>query len=288
MIRTILSLVFLFLTSFSQSESSHSPKNFEIKIDEEISGAVFELVVNNSDNIKTEYQKISAFKNYPFQPASLFILSDVLLNRRQIENIRKSSAKLFEDCETTTVDYVDSLNLFQNHVMKIGKYTFVIYGNQTNNINFISIQNDELESIFEIDSINNLIETKELLLDQLIRYSNEEDYKLPGKYIAGFNQLGLMQREIMSIPVLSTEESDTLFNISSIITEDLVKILNDARDEILKSYSNSTLKKRLSFNEYFCLWNQVLIRDITNKLIETGYVTIPASRNFNYILKIVN
>jgi hypothetical protein len=90
--------------------------------------------------------------------------------------------------------------------------------------------------------------------------------------IAGFNELGLMQREIMSIPILTKGDYISLHNIASIITEDLIKLLK-------RKNGGSP-----SADNKFLINYKKLADDVTNKLIEYGYIKIPAPRNFNYIV----
>lgn len=258
-------LLFFFLISLQISGQTQN-KLIEEKscYDSNLVNQITGLIVNNLDSIKTEYYKIDAFKNYPFQTASLFILSGIMLNQQQFENTAGVQNDL---CNSSRTDAA-----YKTKSQKIGKYNFYLYGEYTDSLNFITINKIQLENIFQISVSGNLIIEKEKLLDELIKYSKENDFYLTENKIAGFNELGLMQREIMSIPILTKGDYISLHNIASIITEDLIKLLK-RKNGGFPSADNK-----------FLITYKKLADDVTNKLIEYGYIKIPAPRNFNYIV----
>lgn len=269
--------LFVFLTNHSYSQN-----HFEFNVSDTEINEVCELIIENLDTIRTEYQKIEALQDYPFQTASLFTLSNVMLNHWQLKII---GDKFFENSKNVEFTF-DSNNFYTNQLTRLGKYNYGLYGNQLNNINFITIDSGELKNIFSIEITESVIKTKEYLLDELFTYFKEEEYKLSQNKIDGFNELGLMQREIISILVLTEKDDELLTQLASIISKNLIKFLNDNKSKISLSYGSSHNHKNISFHEYFYLWYQSLIREVTDRLINLGFIKTPFAGNFNYVVLI--
>lgn len=258
-------LLFFFLISLqisgqTQNKFAEEKPCYDSNFVNQITG----LIINNLDSIKAEYYKIDAFENYPFQTASLFILSGVMLNQQQFENNAGVQNDLYNSSRIAVA--------YKTKSQKIGKYNFCLYGSYTDSLNFITINKIQLENIFQISVSDHLIIEKEKLLDELIKYSRENDFYLTENKTAGFNELGLMQREIMSIPILTKKDYCSLHNIASIITEDLAKLLK-GKNNRFPSAANK-----------FLIAYKKLADDVTNNLIKFGYIKIPAPRNFNYVV----
>ena len=243
------------------------------------------LIIENLDTIKTEYYKINAFKDYPFQTASLFVLSNVMLNEWQLPAI---SSLLYNKTDSPKrynqeLDFYSSkLGEYKHVIKKLGKYYYGLYGKETGNTNFITINKEELQSIFAIDAAN-VDKTKELLLDKLIRYSEDDNFFLDENLVAGFNELGLMQREIMSIPKLNVNDREALYGLSAIIENDLLNLLENHLPGLKEDYSKSDQTSKKPFNDHFKKWYMSILSQTTENLIELGYIKVPTPRNFNFI-----
>ncbi len=267
----------------AQSNKNNFDSNLPLKTDDVLAETITNLIVENIDTIKAMYYKVEGLKNYPFQTASLFVLGDVMMLSHQLDKINFTLFKKSIVNNSFGASAYDSTVLTTKQA-SFGKYEYCVFGNQTNNINFITIDRTQLETIFNIEVKTTITETKELLLDELICYSKEERYNLPTNLIDGFNELGLMQREIMSIPVLTKYDYTELLNVSAIIENRLIYVLEKNYDKVYEQYYNSSFEQVFSFQEYFNLWCNYLSTNITNRLIDLGYIKIPAPRNFNYII----
>lgn len=278
---------FMFVVLSLQLTFAQPRKSIE---ESDLADSISQLIIDNIAQIKNEYHKIGVFENYPFQTASLFVLSNVMLNHWQLGHLQKALfAKdsfdlsiLFDNYDEVII--CDSLNYFDNLFIKIGKYYYGLYGNHLNDENFITISKEELEAKFGLSSEENLNFAKENLLDELIKYNNELDYQISDQNIAAFNELGLMQREIMSIPVLSQSEYDSLYNVASIITDDLIMLLDNKKEELIDNWESINHDNAVSFKQYFICWYKQVVAKVTNQLIDIGYIKIPVARNFNYVI----
>ena len=273
-----LVLAVLLLLSFNCNVIAQSNKSsLKFEIDPQLVEQITNLVVNNIDTIKIEYSKTEGLRCHPFAPASLFVLSDVCLANWQLENINQS---IFKTAYSNGLTSENSRNIFEQRTEKIGKYLFGIYGNRLCNINFSSLDKRTIQSVFGISPENSLEKTKEHLLDELIQYSVEYSYRLPQNLIDGFNELGLIHREIMSTPVLTNADNNALFNIAGIITVDLISILERQQSKVKSSYAQRSRKQDISYQEYFNAWDKSLVKEATNMLVDLGYIKIPTPRNF--------
>lgn len=271
--RLPLLVLLIFLSNEVPAQGS-SQKSIAPCDSSSVVNSITELIATNLDTIKAEYYKINAFKDYPFQTASLFILSGVLLNDWQLALMKDRTEH--KDSISFT-DFSRDSSIYKNRIENIGKYYFGLYGRYTEQTCFITIDKNQLGNIFQISVSESLVREKENLLDDLMRYSKDENFFLPENKIAGFNELGLMQREIVSIPILTKKDYNSLYNVSSIITYDLIKITEKC---LGKRPSNNDSS---SANDYINSYKR-LSAQVTEKLIELGYIKIPGPRNFNYII----
>ena len=163
------------------------------------------------------------------------------------------------DCENNKPD---SGRLYIHRLERIGNFKFGIYGNETENVNFLTIGDEETAKIFSLNTTDELSVSKVELLKQLLDYAAITDYQLDENLISGFNELGLMQREIASIPIIKQEDLPLLRGLAAIITKELLQLL---KTEKVNCYKN-------------------LVRDVTDLLIDEGYIKIPVHRNFNFVI----
>ncbi|MCZ7602722.1 MAG: hypothetical protein M5R37_07635 [Melioribacteraceae bacterium] len=282
----LLLLIFLFVSS-----TFFAKQNELINIDQ-ISNKIVGIIAGNLDEIKKEYHKIEVFKNYPFQTASLFVLSNVMINHWQANLLRNEffasdsmNSSIIKQ-NFSEINFADSTSLYNNVFMRIGKYYYGVYGNRFDVQNFLSINNDDIELMFDIKINEDQLKTKEYLLDELIKYNNELEYQLSKQMIAAFNELGLMQREIMSIPVLTMNEYNALYNVANIITDELVILLQDYKNEWFIEWGNQNTDTPITFLHYFFERYNLVVTETTNKLIDLGYIKVPVPRNFNYVILI--
>lgn len=256
---------------------------------------VVKLIEDKFDEIKKETYKFECFKQFKFNEISLFILSNVLLDSIQIDNVEK----LFLKSERTSrngMNYYyslqekykhlekESLGIYGNMFRYYGDIAFGLYGNERNGINFHTIDNICLETYFGSFNFKSVNHLKGYLLKELLKFFNEKDYELTENLISGFNRLGIMKGNKINIPVLNKDDFYKLNDIANIIKDDYIDVLEKNYKSIHYSYNNSVYSNEISFEEYFIWWYHLLYSRVTDLLIGGHIIDIPNTGNFSYIV----
>lgn len=208
------------------------------------------IAIDRLAKIKDVYKTISAFKNIPFEEASLFILGNVVHNYWQMPVIEEKFIKAeaphrgvnryyLAIVKNNINDKSPSLDLYTNRFQKIGNYLAGYYGSNV----------DERDSIL----------TKSEL----------------GKIIKKNNP---------SILLLKMEDQKKLNEIASIISPDLLNYLEKNRTLFVKLYLNSVYKDQTTFREWFVWYYQFMISQVNETLIEKGFIKNNVPREDRFIL----
>lgn len=261
----------------------------------EIAYEVIKLIKVNIEKIKCETYKLECFKQFTFNELSLFILSNVLLDCIQIDNVetiflnsertkRNGMKYYFSLQEKYKGEKKEALGIFGNMFRYYGDTAFGLYGNERNGINFHTMNRLYLEKYFgsfDLESDNNI---KEYLLEELLKNFHQKDYGLKRTLINGFNELGIMKGNKINVPVLNKDEFYRLKDIADIIKNDYINIFEENRERIYSKYNNSSYSNEISFEEYFIWWYHLLYSRVTEMLIESGIIEMPNKGNFSYIV----
>ncbi|MFD3157284.1 hypothetical protein ACFIJ5_10550 [Haloimpatiens sp. FM7330] len=261
----------------------------------EIVYKVAKLIQDKFDKIKEETYKFQCLKQFNFNELSIFILSDVLLDSIQIDNVERIFLKT-ERTKRNGMNYYYSLQEKYNHIQKealgiygnmfryYGDIAFGLYGNNRNGINFHTINKAHLEmhlGSLEFESVSDI---KQYLLEELIKCYYEKNYKLDKNIVNVFNSLSIMKGNRIDVPILSKNEFYRLNNIADIIKNGYINILEKSRKSIYYNYNNSTYSQEISFEEYFIWWYHLLYSKVTDLLIERSIIKKPITDNFSYVV----
>jgi hypothetical protein len=208
------------------------------------------IAIDRLDKIKSAYSKISSFKNYSFEDASLFILGNVLHNYWQMKFIEERFIKSFPPMRGTARYYMALLQS-QN---KDGEEPFGLYNKRS-----------EQTGKYKINYYGNRF--------------NADDKKLTEREVDQF-----VKNEKLSFPLIKDADQKKLDELSLIITQDVLNYLEKNRPLFVKLYLNSVYKDQTSFREWFVWFYQFMITQTTNTLIEKGFIRKHSSGNTFYVL----
>lgn len=261
----------------------------------EIANEIVELIEEKFEIIKQETYKIECFKQFTFNELSLFILSGVILDFIQIDNVESMFLKA-ERTRRNGMNYYYSLQeknkgtskeafgVYGNMFRCYGNIGFGLYGNERDGENFhtidISIIDKYFGSFINVDK-NDI---KQYLLEELLKYHYKDGYQIDPNIIIGFNNLGIMKGSKINIPILNEDNFNQLSNIADDIKNDYVNIFERRRDNLYHNYNNSNYAQEISFEEYFIWWYHLLYSKATDLLIEKKMIEIPNTYNFSYIV----
>lgn len=261
----------------------------------EIANEIVELIEENVEIIKEETYKFQCLKQFDFNELSLFILSGVILDFIQIDNVESMFLKA-ERTRRNGMNYYYSLleknkgaskeafGIYGNMFRYYGNIGFGLYGNERNGENFHTIDISAINKYFGSFINENKDDIKQYLLEELLKYHYENDYLIKPNIIAGFNHLGIMKGSKINIPILNKNDFYKLNNIADIIKKDYVNIFERNRDNLYYYYNGSNYAQEITFEEYFIWWYHLLYSKVTDLLIEKKIIEIPNAHNFSYIV----
>jgi len=205
--------------------------------------------------IRQAVQKVEAFKNLPFEDVSLLVLSDVLLDNWQINNVENDLLKSPRTLrhgknyyasyqEKNKGTYSEAFGIYGNQMENAGSFTICRYGNRRYSPEVIGL-NSELK--------------KEYLSSRSLK--------------------------ITSCPVIGESDNDQLQKIADSFKPTLLKILNNKIEMIRDNYQMSIYSKEISFEEYFIWIYHFIYTAVTDELISRKVIKLPEKNVAFYILK---
>ncbi|MGB5821996.1 MAG: hypothetical protein WBG90_21105 [Saonia sp.] len=210
----------------------------------------------NIDSIKHRTQQIKCLKDFDFKDISLLILSNVLLDNGQINNVEaeylrkerpeRNNKNYYASFQEKTFDSdYEALGIYGNRVEMKQGFALCRYGNQ--------------RQLPEVVDLNKEIEKQ---------YRNSSD---TSNFI---------------YPVVTPKCNEDLKRLAGFFKPKLLKILNHYDAMIREEYNKSMYKKEISYEEYFIWIYHILYTDITNELIVDGYIEIPKEKVAFYIFQL--
>ena len=208
-----------------------------------------------SINIARMTGQLNAFKKTKFEDVSFLILSDVLLDNWQINNVENDFLKTLRTSRHGKHYYAS----YQENLKGTDTEAFGIYGNQVENA-----------SDFAICRYGNRRYSKEIL-------SLNADLKKEYASSGAFKQF--------SCSIIDTTDNSRLQLIADSFKPSLIKILNQNKNLFQKNYKESPYSKEISFEEYFIWVYHFYYTAVTNELINRNVIKMPGGKVIFYILK---
>lgn len=254
---------------------------------------IVSLIEKRMDIIKKKISEHKALGKYPFEEVSFYVLSDVLLDDVQIDVVEKKFLKKERPLRGRSHYYLgmmardknsntESFGIYGNQCVDHSKVANCLYGNRrygfTGSKNFATIKASELKDTFpEVEKTKNKKVKEQLLLSYLKARTNQDS-----KALKKFETVGLPKDML----IFSMKEYNALSEIAQIIEGDLIQYLNEHKTSLVQDWANSRYAKESSFEEYFIWWYHFLYTEVTNQLAQKGYLKIPKSGNFPYLVLI--
>ncbi|MGH1363766.1 MAG: hypothetical protein ACRBF0_09425 [Calditrichia bacterium] len=215
-------------------------------ISEMIAKSVEEEILNTIKlYVTTELSKIQ-----PFSTMSFLILSNVLLDNWQINNVERDFLQKDNRPERHGKHYYYSIIQNPNYP----KEKFGIYGNKFGKIN------DTIS--YSVYGNNRITFAKRLRSDSAFKDSI-----------------------LHNAPVVSAKDNIAFRKMADAYLPKLLSILNDNREYMNKVYYETGYADEITFEEFFIWWYHLIYTDATNILASKGHLEIPKSGNFPYIRK---
>lgn len=214
-----------------------------------ISEEIAMSIENQIEKLKEEYSRTHISKEYDFEKMSFLILSNVLLDNWQIENVERKFLKKSRPQRHGKNYYY---SIIENP--HYPKEKFGIYGNQ-----FLGITDSLTLCIYGNNRISLLkkIRKSQALKSELINES----------------------------PSLNLKDQAIFQSMANNYTASLLNILNQKREYIEQIYEKTGYDQEITFQEFFIWWYHIIYTQCTNILASNNKLSIPKSGNFSYLLK---
>ena len=211
-----------------------------------------EIVTSIEDqlhDIRLEYEQSNLAKAFNFETMSFLILSNVLLDNWQIDNLERNFLKTPQRPERHGKNYYYAL--FQNE--SYPKEAFGIYGNQYRKIN------DSL-TIAVYGNNRNLVSNR-------------------------LNDSTFIKDLVKNAPMVNRSDNQKLSLMADNFSVRLIEILKENLDYSMHVYRNMGYAKNNSFEEFYIWWYHFIYTQVTNMLGEKGLLEIPEAGNFYYTVR---
>jgi len=198
-----------------------------------------DIVIDRLPLIKNYYlehflnsKENSSFQKISFEEVSLFVLSNVVLNKWQLNNIQEK--------------FIKSVPTKRGNK----NYYAALFQLKNNNDSVIYLEN----SIKDFnDSVR--VYSKNFYSEKLIQIASKN----------------FTLHENIKVHINKNDENQ-LKEMASIITKDLIENLDKQKPKLVKYYLNSTYKDETSFREWLSWVYQFIITEATDELIQKGYI----------------
>jgi hypothetical protein len=195
--------------------------------------------------IKKMFKKTDLSDNYTFESWAFFILSDVLLDNWQINNVEREFLQAEIRPERHRKNYY--YGIMEN--VQYPKEQFGIYGNQYTSIN------DSLS--LNIYGNNRNVVSRKINKDKIFRDSI-----------------------ISNAPKIKNKDSRVFEQMANHFKPVLLHILSNDADYINQIYKISGYSNEISFEEFFIWWYHFIYTKATDILAENRVLSIPKEGNF--------
>ncbi|MGD0016571.1 MAG: hypothetical protein ABSC38_03515 [Verrucomicrobiia bacterium] len=203
-------------------------------------------------SIKDRVALIGPLKRFSFQELSLLILSDVMLDQWQINNVEREFMRKDRPLRHGKHYYA----ALQEKSKGATGGAFGIYGNQV-----------ERHDNFYLCYYGNQRYTKE---------AQERRDRLKNAFSADGT---------VSCPILDDNSVAELDSLAASFKPKLLTLLNEFRPYLEKQYSSSRFATEISFEEYAIWWYHIFYSAVTDQLIQRGSITLPEGKVAFYFVR---
>ncbi|MEJ5351619.1 MAG: hypothetical protein WHS65_08520 [Melioribacteraceae bacterium] len=209
------------------------------KISKPIGKIAADIVIDRLPLIKNYYsehflnsKEKSSFQKISFEEASLFVLSNVILNKWQLNNIQE----------------------------KFIKSVPTIRGNKNYYAALFQLKDNDDSVIYFENPIKDFNDSVKVYSKN---FYSEKPLQIASKNFTFHENIKLD---------INKDDENHLKEVASIITKDLIENLDKQKPKLVKYYLNSTYKDETSFREWLSWVYQFIITEATDELIQKGYI----------------
>lgn len=215
---------------------------------------IVETILHYKDSIVKKANAISCFKSFNADELSLLIFSNILLDNGQLKNIEKEYLKLGRPERNNNHYYASYQEKTNSSFEALG-----IYGNH--------VQPDSGFALCRYGNQRYISEVLEINAQVLKKYKD------------------LQEGELFEYPIVTPECNIEIQALANYFKPYLIDILNKHDSHLRKGFQNSAYSKEISYEEYFMWVYHVLYSHVTDILVDSENIVIPAERVSFYVFQ---
>ena len=263
---------------------------------EDIVEATGRLIADRLPDIRARAESIPAIRRAGFSQSAFLILSNVLLDNWQIENVEREFLKAepplrdgrryyYAIFEKPASQRGEAFGIYGNGGGPLGKVRLGVYGKQRYDGSTLLLPSkEEFTRLFELPAQADVKAEAGALLEHMVALARTGEDYLSARQRAGLGKLGLLENGELRVTVFSDAEAKELGAVAAILTPALLSLLERQRAGLESAHDRSPFGEEVTFNEFFIWWYHFFYSATTDWLAHKGLLEIPRSGNATYLI----
>lgn len=262
---------------------------------EDMVEAAGRLIADKLPDIRARAESIPAIRRAGFAQNAFLILSDVLLDNWQIDNVereflkaerplRNGSRYYYAIFEKPAGQRSEAFGIYGNGGGTLGNVRLGVYGNQRYDGSTLLLTKEEFARLFELAPEEDVKTEAGALLEHMVAYARTGEDHLSARQRAGLGKLGLLEKGELRVTLFSGAEEGELGDVAALFTPALLGLLKRRRPAVESAHEHSRYGEEVTFNEFFMWWYHFYYSATTNWLAHNGLLEIPRSGNATYLI----
>ncbi len=264
--------------------------------DDRLVESAAQLIVKKLADVKARARALPSLAEVPFESMSFFLLSDVLLDNWQIGNVERLFVKAertlraggryyYTVLEKPAGDPTEPFGLYGNTGSQWGTVQVGLYGNDRfSGHTLLSVSDTSFNRMFGLPHSMSPKDARQQLADAMVQALRTGDNPLTPTARKALAQLSLMRNDRLTILLLREDDYQALEGVASVVTQDLIALLEQNRARILAVYQASPYAEETAESEFLLCWYHFFYAAVTNQLHDQGVLDIPANGTVTYFV----
>ncbi len=263
---------------------------------EEMVEATGRLIADRLPDIRARAESIPTIRRAGFSKNAFLILSNVLLDNWQIENVETEFLKAerplrdgrryyYAIFEKPASQRSEAFGIYGNGGGTMGKVRLGVYGKQRyDGSTLLFPSKEEFARMFELPAEADVKAEAGALLEHMVAFARTGEDHLSASQKAGLSKLGLFENGELRVSVFSGAEEKELGDVAALLTPALLGLLKRRRAGLQSAHERSPYREEVTFNEFFIWWYHFFYSATTDWLARKGLLEIPRSGNTTYLI----
>jgi transglutaminase-like putative cysteine protease len=242
--------------------------------------------------LRTTCERIPGLRHASFEDASLFLLSDVLLDNWQIGAVERevlgrerpirAGGRYYLAVQERTGE-TEAFGIYGNQIADVGEVAIGVYGNRRGVDDVLALSARQLRERLGGRGADSLADLR-LELGRSIVAAAAGNGEVAREARAGLESLGLARSGRVCVPVLGPEDEAALRAMAEDAAPPLIQALREHRPRLEQAYRASPYATEISFEEYFIWWYHLFYSAVTERLAAMGHVALPSHGTTTYVM----